>query len=300
MRLLRPASFLLAGALLAPAALPAPAQVSSPAPFSAGAVETAGATVRLTRPEQAPGDDGSLLAGVEITLPPGSKTYWRTPGETGVPPVFSFDGSAGITAPEVLFPAPVGFDDGVGGVAYGYHRRVIFPVRFRKAAAGPARLDVRIDFGVCTQSMCVPAHAALSTGVGDDEPARMATGIAAAMAQVPAQSAPDAQGPLAILAVKGRLEGDAILIEATVRVPREAAGTAGLFIESDQLYSVTGREETTPETLRFTARAMREAGATSKPLSPLRMTLAVGPEGERKAIETTIDIAAIIGNNQGR
>jgi DsbC/DsbD-like thiol-disulfide interchange protein len=51
-------------------------------------------------------DDGSLRAGIEIKLKPGWHTYWRYPGDSGVPPRFSFHGSDNVAAVKVLYPAP--------------------------------------------------------------------------------------------------------------------------------------------------------------------------------------------------
>ena len=50
---------------------------------------------------------GSMLrAGVEIRLKSGWHTYWRYPGDAGVPPRFDFTGSQNVKAVDVLWPAP--------------------------------------------------------------------------------------------------------------------------------------------------------------------------------------------------
>jgi len=53
-----------------------------------------------------------LLGGIAFQLQPGWKTYWRSPGDSGVPPRFDFSKSENIEAVTVLWPAPVKFDDG--------------------------------------------------------------------------------------------------------------------------------------------------------------------------------------------
>src|SRR5688572_16826434 len=55
-----------------------------------------------------------LRAGVEIKMEPGWKTYWRYPGDSGVPPVFDFATSENVKSATVLWPAPVRFSDGGG------------------------------------------------------------------------------------------------------------------------------------------------------------------------------------------
>ena len=60
-------------------------------------------------------------AGVEIKLKPGWKTYWRYPGDSGVPPVFDFSKSQNVKTITVLFPAPMRFADGAGGSSIGIY-----------------------------------------------------------------------------------------------------------------------------------------------------------------------------------
>ncbi|HWL73674.1 MAG TPA: protein-disulfide reductase DsbD domain-containing protein, partial [Burkholderiaceae bacterium] len=47
-----------------------------------------------------------LRAGVEIKMQPGWKTYWRYPGDSGVPPAFDFAASDNVKSATVLWPAP--------------------------------------------------------------------------------------------------------------------------------------------------------------------------------------------------
>src|SRR6185312_14177680 len=66
-------------------------------------------------------------AGVEIRLQDGWKTYWRYPGDSGVPPVFDFSTSQNVKSVSVLYPAPSRFPDGAGGSSIGYKGDVILP-----------------------------------------------------------------------------------------------------------------------------------------------------------------------------
>src|SRR5256885_17253989 len=56
-----------------------------------------------------------LLGGIAFQLQPGWHTYWRNPGDSGVPPRFDFSKSDNVEAVTVLWPAPTKFDDGAGG-----------------------------------------------------------------------------------------------------------------------------------------------------------------------------------------
>ena len=70
-----------------------------------------------------------LLGGIALQLDPGWKTYWRTSGDSGVPPRFDFSKSDNIEAVTVLWPAPMKFDDGAGGISLGYHDQIVLPLR---------------------------------------------------------------------------------------------------------------------------------------------------------------------------
>src|SRR2546430_14876153 len=70
-----------------------------------------------------------LLGGIAFQLQPGWKTYWRTPGDSGVPPRFDFSKSDNVEAVTGLWPAPLKFDDGAGGYSLGYHNQVVLPLR---------------------------------------------------------------------------------------------------------------------------------------------------------------------------
>src|SRR5436309_312013 len=71
---------------------------------------------------------GNGIAGVELQLPEGWKTYWRTPGDAGgVPPTFDWSKSDNLASVKVLYPAPKRFSDRAGDTV-GYKGTVVFPV----------------------------------------------------------------------------------------------------------------------------------------------------------------------------
>ena len=70
----------------------------------------------------------SRVSGIQLRMDPGWKTYWRNPGDSGMPPEFDWTGSKNLKSAEVLYPAPRRFDD-AGGVAVGYGEDVLFPVK---------------------------------------------------------------------------------------------------------------------------------------------------------------------------
>src|SRR6478752_7486501 len=100
-----------------------------------------------------------LLGGVAIQLQRGWKTYWRMPGDSGVPPRFDFSKSENVEAVTVLWPPPTKFDDGAGGHSLGYHNQVVLPLRIvAKSADKPVTLRADINYAVC-EKLCIPVQA---------------------------------------------------------------------------------------------------------------------------------------------
>jgi DsbC/DsbD-like thiol-disulfide interchange protein len=118
--------------------------------------------------------DTTLRAGIEVKLRPGWKTYWRYPGDSGVPPQFDFSGSENLKKADVLYPAPHLFTDETGQ-SLGYKDTVIFPIVMSPQQAGkPIRLRVKVDYAVC-EKLCVPvegrAELTLKPGASKHDPA---------------------------------------------------------------------------------------------------------------------------------
>src|ERR1700720_4583203 len=100
-----------------------------------------------------------LPGGIAIQLQQGWKTYWRTPGDSGVPPRFDFSKSENIEAVTILWPAPMKFDDGAGGHSLGYHDQIVLPLRIvAKTADKPVKLRADINYAVC-EKLCIPVEA---------------------------------------------------------------------------------------------------------------------------------------------
>ena len=83
-------------------------------------------------------------AGVEIKLKEGWHTYWRYPGDSGVPPVLDFSKSRNVKAVTVLYPAPSRFPDGAGGNSIGYNGVLILPLHVVPQDAGKPRVVVDV------------------------------------------------------------------------------------------------------------------------------------------------------------
>jgi DsbC/DsbD-like thiol-disulfide interchange protein len=100
---------------------------------------------------------GALRAGIEVRLAGGWKTYWRYPGDSGVPPEFDFSKSENVRSVSLLWPAPHRFTYD-GGASIGYKGDVTFPVHVvPDDPARPTLLRLTIAYAVC-EKLCVPAH----------------------------------------------------------------------------------------------------------------------------------------------
>ncbi|MCG5234419.1 protein-disulfide reductase DsbD domain-containing protein [Xanthobacter oligotrophicus] len=149
--------------------------LSAPAARAEALAKVSGAEVELL----AGAVSGAQVdAGIEVRLAPGWKTYWRYPGDSGVPPALSFEGSQNVAGVTIAWPAPKRFADGGGGFSIGYKGAVLFPLKVQLADPGkPARLQLAFDFAVC-EALCMPAKVDLSLVIdaaGGADAARIAT-----------------------------------------------------------------------------------------------------------------------------
>ena len=106
-------------------------------------------------------------AGIEIAMPAGWKTYWRSPGDSGVPPEFDWSASENLGSATVYYPAPHRLVD-KGGVNIGYKDHVVLPIVVHaKDPTIPVTLKIKAAYGVCKE-ICVPAEAELQLTVPPD------------------------------------------------------------------------------------------------------------------------------------
>lgn len=211
---------------------------------------------------------GTYLAALRLTLPEGWKTYWRAPGEAGIPPGFSWRGSRNLGAVRFTWPAPEVFaTDGIRSI--GYLDQLVLPVEITPKDPGkPVRLKGRMEFGVC-KDVCVPADAAFDHKV-DSQAARNPV-IAAAMASRP-YSAKEA----GVQSASCRMQPieDGFRVEAHIRMPSAGGqeyaviepGTPGLFLAGSGTERRGG-------TLVATAKFLTDGGAVALDRSQMRITV---------------------------
>jgi len=167
--------------LLAMAGIPAAAVQAS------DSLITDFARAELLSSVEATGDVDVIQLGLQVSLQPGWKIYWRSPGDAGLPTRLLL--SEDSPSEQILtmdYPIPERFSL-FGLDTYGYGDQVVFPVLLRGHQPGqPLFLDTHIDALVCSD-ICVPFAGPLSLTVpaGTISPSVEAQTIARASSLVP-------------------------------------------------------------------------------------------------------------------
>ena len=176
----------------------------------------------------------ALLAGVEVRMDEGWKTYWRNPGDSGVPPSFDWSGSTNLKKAEVLYPAPHRFSE-AGGTAIGYSGDVVFPLKVTPERAGePVQLKLAMEYGIC-KTLCVPNQAELALTLPSNASTAQADDphLTRFLDRVPRPADPGALP--ALRAVDAKLDGERPEILLDVEFPAFAKG-ADVFIDGGDAF----------------------------------------------------------------
>ncbi|MBI3433549.1 MAG: cytochrome C biogenesis protein [Proteobacteria bacterium] len=180
--------------------------------------------VRLIGGEQN-GAAATRRAGVQFRITRGWKTYWRYPGDAGVPPRFDFSRSENVKAVAVRFPAPRRFAES-DGQTIGYSGDVVLPLAVEaQDAAKPVTLRLDLDYAVC-EKVCIPAKGKAELVLAAGSSAHEAA-LAAAEATVPVPAKLGEFAPFYIRAV--RQEADAKTVIVDVMAPEHFK--VDLFVE---------------------------------------------------------------------
>ena len=162
------------------------------------------------------GSESFRRAGVEIRLSLGWHTYWRYPGDAGVPPRFDFSRSMNIASVQVLWPAPERMPE-QGLFVIGYRRDVILPLLVAPANADkPIKLHLQLDYAVC-EKLCVPAQGLAELELGNDR-SEWDAALATAEGLVPKKRALGQGQPIEIQSV--RRDRSQVIVD--VRAPADA------------------------------------------------------------------------------
>lgn len=172
--------------------------------------------------------EGSHMAALRVSLDPGWKTYWRAPGEAGIPPSFDWTGSENLGEVRFHWPVPEVFDAG-GTTTIGYHDVLILPMEV--IPADPARavhIEAGVELGVC-ENICMPMSAHVTAELAQDGAQDDAL-IMAALAHQPETA--EAAG---VVSAQCRVApiSDGVRVTATVELPELGAAEVAVIEPED-------------------------------------------------------------------
>lgn len=127
---------------------------------------------------------GQYQSALEVRLASGWKTYWRIPGDAGIPPNLNWEGSQNVKSIKVAWPTPEVFF-AAGAVSIGYHDEMFLPLHVEAIdPALPVKLHLTADIGVC-EFICIPVSFTLEATLSQSNKADKA--ILAALKKQPAK-----------------------------------------------------------------------------------------------------------------
>lgn len=105
--------------------------------------------------------DKKLIIGLELSIEKGSYSYWRNPGDSGIPPIINFKKSINIEKFDIKYPVPEIITHSFGS-SNGYKDNVIFPIILELVdEKKPLNINITFDYGICDR-VCVPVRNELS------------------------------------------------------------------------------------------------------------------------------------------
>lgn len=221
--------------------------------------------------------DGQHFIALRLYLAPGWKTYWRAPGEAGIPPRFDLSASRNVQDFRLHWPRPVMFLSG-GMPTIGYHDQLLLPIALTpQDPAAPIELRLKADIGICDQ-ICTPV--ALRLGADLPPGGRPDPAIKAALADAPGPA--EAAGLRAARCAMAPIP-DGLRVTATLDLPPLGGLETGVLESPDPSHWI-GSAETRREggALIIGADVVGPPGA---PLQLARQDLRLTVLTETRAIE---------------
>jgi suppressor for copper-sensitivity B len=249
--------------------------------------------VRLVSAVGGTGAAKTVPLGLQFVLAPGWKTYWRSPGDAGLPLTLDWAGSTNLASADLAWPAPSRFTL-LGLDTFGYENEVIFPIAAHPADPGkPLSLRLKANYLVC-EKICIPYSANLTL----DLPASAAesTGFAQLIdryrSEVPGEGASHG-----LRLASATVEGDEARPRLVVSIESAFAfehpdliveGPAGLYFPAPQ-------RAIDPSGLRalFTIAVKRDENAPPLAGTPLVLTVLDG----RRGLEATVAPDAVMAGS---
>lgn len=152
--------------------LPASAVLLLAAPVAAGETDwqevMPDVSIRLVTADTISAE-GTIWAALEINMPASTKTYWRVPGESGIPPRFDFSGSIGLGAHTIAWPYPTRSEN-AAYLDHAYYGHTVLPIELEVTGGTPV-VALNTVLGICSD-VCVPVSADFALPINGNAPDR--------------------------------------------------------------------------------------------------------------------------------
>jgi len=219
-------------------------------------------------------DNGTHMAGLQLSLADGWKTYWRVPGDGGIPPRFAWNGSENLNGVSLHWPTPDVYH--INHMrSIGYEGVVVIPVELAVPDAGaPARMAGQVQIGVC-EEICVPVLLQFDAVLPAD--GRRDSAIVASLIDRP-QTATEAGVGSATCAIQPTDRG--LQVTAAIAMPAMGPDEEVVIEAGDQQIWVSEPDTSrTGGVLRATADMIHvEGGAFALNRSDMRITVFAGDQ----------------------
>lgn len=227
-------------------------------------------------------EEGHILLAWEATLADGWKTYWRSPGEAGLP-VRLFHGDEAL---DLYYPLPERFEL-FGLETYGYGKQVLMPFLLPE---GTQEVTLKGDFMVCKE-ICVPFDTTYQITLDADERGTIVTDtrVRSWLARVPARADVAPEG-LIIESVRlaGQPGRQNLIVDATADRPLTKADMLAELDEATQFGAPKARIRPDGRSARFVLPAMSAQKGRDLSGKRVRITLA---DGRGNAIDRFFDLS---------
>ena len=221
--------------------------------------------------------NGDQIAPLRMQMAPGWHTYWRAPGDAGIPPQFDWSGSENVASVRIRWPRPQVFSLG-GSTTIGYEGDLTLPLEIApRDASKPMFLRGRGDVGVCNE-ICVPASFEVSADL--PRPSVEDPTIAAALRRRPSTGA---EAGLAGIACTLSPTPDGLRLSATLTLP-DTGGREVVVVEAGDPTLYVSPADVVRSGGRLTA-VVDVSGSDGGPVALVRDRIVLSVLGSKRAVE---------------
>ncbi len=188
-----------------------------------------------------PAGDGTVRGALQIEPNPGWITYWKEPGDAGIPPQLLISSEADVTLERLDYPVPKRIDNGTLR-DIGYDHPVTLPFELSvKDPTQPLKINASAFVGLC-RNICIPFQAEFDLAFAQQgaTPVEEALVLAEADAKLPEAPSDD------FAVTRYALTGNEVL-RLTLRLPPKATVPPQVIVTGPQGHvffdSQDGRKE---------------------------------------------------------